>query len=104
MRQEYFISACLCSCFSNPLRLEIIDCLREGEKNVGELVKCTGLPQPRISQQLSLMKKSGILFSQRRGKKVYYKIADKRIIKAFDLLNEVIECKIDREKEFIKKR
>ncbi len=90
MNELYQIHAEMCKVFSNPTRLEILNLLRYGELSVSELIKKTKLSQANISQHLSIMKSKGIVLSSRKGKNIYYRLTNKKIIKAFDLIREVL--------------
>lgn len=70
---------------AHPQRLRIIEILeREQEVPVHVLVKETGFPQAVVSQHLNQMRRIGLLSSDRRGRKMWYSIADPR---AFSILN-----------------
>lgn len=86
----YEVHANICKVFTNPRRLEIIDLLRENEKTVNELVKLMNLPQSSVSQHLAVMREKGILEAKRHGSSVTYRISDERILKACDLMREVL--------------
>jgi ArsR family transcriptional regulator len=82
--------AAVCQVFSHRLRLELLDALRDGERTVGELVEQTGAGASNVSQHLSLMRDRGALASRREGASVYYRVADPRILVAFDLMRELL--------------
>lgn len=86
----YFYHAEMCKVFSHPKRLELIDILREKEMNVGELSQKLGLPIGNLSQHLAMMRERRILVSRKEGNVVYYRIANLRLLKAFDLLREIL--------------
>jgi ArsR family transcriptional regulator len=90
MKKLYQIHAEMCKVFSNPTRLEILNLLREGEMPVTTLIRKTGLSQANISQHLSIMKLKGIVQAQRKGKNIYYKLTNPKIIRAFDIIREVL--------------
>ena len=90
MNGLYKIHAEMCKVFSNPTRLEILNLLRDKELSVTELIKKTKLSQANISQHLSIMKSKGIVTSSRNGKNIYYKLTNQKIIKAFDIIREVL--------------
>jgi DNA-binding transcriptional ArsR family regulator len=70
----------------NPARLMIVKgLLKHEECNVNKMVKAMGIPQPTISQHLSVLKASGIIRGQRRGVRVCYRIADPLVKKILDL-------------------
>ena len=64
---------------AHPQRLRIIEILeREQEVPVHALIKETGFPQAAVSQHLNQMRRSGLLAAERRGKEMWYSIADPR--------------------------
>ncbi|HLC45607.1 MAG TPA: metalloregulator ArsR/SmtB family transcription factor [archaeon] len=89
-KELYGLHAEMCKVFSSPARLEILGVLRGRELTVGELVKLTGLSQANVSQHLSLMKAKGVVVAKRAGKHVCYRLANRKLIKAFDLIREVL--------------
>ena len=90
MGELYKIHAEMCKVFSNPTRLEILNLLRDKEMSVTEIIKKTKLSQANISQHLSIMKNKGIVASNRKGKNIYYKLTNPKIIKAFDIIRQVL--------------
>jgi DNA-binding transcriptional ArsR family regulator len=71
---------------SEPLRLKILNGLRMGERNVGELTELLGCSQANVSKHLSLLAKNGFVERASRGTSVYYRIADPRIYELCDLV------------------
>src|SRR3989344_5075423 len=90
MKDLYCLHADMCKVFSNPTRLEILNLLRNKEMSVTELIEKTKFSQANISQHLSIIKSKGIVTSNRRGKHIYYKLTNPKIIKAFDIIREVL--------------
>ena len=102
MKELYKIHAEMCKVFSNSTRLEILNLLRDDEMSVTELIEKTKLSQANISQHLSIMKSKGIVASNRKGKNIYYKLANPKIIKAFDIIKEVLADKLKRNSKIAK--
>lgn len=102
MKELYNLHAEICKVFSNPIRLEILNLLRDKSRSVTELVKKSGLTQANISQHLSIMKSKGIVISDRKGKNIYYKLTNPRIIKAFDIMREVLAERLKKEERILK--
>lgn len=75
---------------SDLTRLQIVELLLEGEKNVSELVSLLGQPQSRVSNHLACLRWCGYVDSRREGKFVYYRVADPRIRQLVDLARGVI--------------
>jgi ArsR family transcriptional regulator len=75
---------------ANPKRLQILHFLRNNEMTVTELVVKMNVLKSNISQHLAIMRDNGILDSRRSGQNVYYRISNIKVIKAFDLMREVL--------------
>jgi len=102
MKELYKIHAEICKVFSNSTRLEILNLLRDKQLSVTELIEKTKLSQANISQHLSIMKSKGIVASNRKGKNIYYKLTNPKIIKAFDILRGVLAERLRRNGKIIR--
>jgi len=96
----YEMHAYLCKALAHPVRLLIIDQLREGPQSVGELAERIGLPQSNLSQHLGILRAKRLVTHRREGSNVYYHIRDPRLLRAFDLLREVLRDVL-REEEWL---
>lgn len=75
---------------AHPRRLEIVHLLRDQELPVGDIHTMLDLPQANISQHLMILRKAHVVISRKVGAHVYYSLSDMRIIKASDLLREIL--------------
>jgi DNA-binding transcriptional ArsR family regulator len=89
-RQLYKLHAGICHTLANPKRLEIIDKLRDQELSVTELTEALEISQANLSQHLSLMRQRGIVTTRREGLNVFYRLSNPKIIKACDLMRQVL--------------
>lgn len=71
---------------AHPDRLLIIEILTNGGKNVTEIIERLGNSQSLTSQHLNLMTDKGILSRTRDGQHVYYKIANRDVLKILKCL------------------
>jgi len=101
-REIYRLHAELCKMLSNPIRLEILDILRGGEKTVSELIAATGLRQANLSQHLATMRQRKVVLARKEGANVYYGIANPKIIQACELIREVLFEQFTEGKKLIK--
>ena len=85
--------------FGDSSRLSVLEALRDGPRCVSEVVAATGLSQPNASAHLACLGECGLVTRERRGKFVYYAIADKRVVRVLEeaeaMLDE-IGARIDR--------
>ena len=86
----YELHASICQTLANPKRLEIITHLREGEKTVTELTESMQISQANLSQHLAQMRQKGIVVPRRDGLNIYYRLSNPKIIKACDLMRQVL--------------
>jgi len=87
----YNLHAEMCKTISNPRRQAILDTIRDGEMTVSELIKETGISQANLSQHLSILRSKGVVNTRRDGNNVYYSLSNLKIIKAYDLISEVLK-------------
>jgi DNA-binding transcriptional ArsR family regulator len=71
---------------SEPTRLQILNLLRQGEHNVGDLAQLCGFTAANISRHLALLTKHGLVERESRGTSVYYRIADDSVFALCDLV------------------
>lgn len=63
-------------CMAHPHRLRIIEILANGEQTVENIASLCQLSQPATSGHLRLMEGKGLLRSERRGRMVFYEVAN----------------------------
>jgi DNA-binding transcriptional ArsR family regulator len=71
---------------SEPTRLQILNLLRQGERNVGDLAQLCGFTAANVSRHLALLTKQGLVARESRGTSVYYRIADESVFALCDLV------------------
>ena len=71
---------------AEPARLQLLQCLRGGEKTVGELVEDTGLGQANVSKHLQQLHGFGFVRRRKEGLFVYYAIADMSVFRLCDVM------------------
>lgn len=76
---------------ANQKRLEIIQLLHKRELNVSEMIEMLGLRQANLSQHLSLLRQHKIVTVTKKGREVYYKLADDNIAKAVQLIYRFLQ-------------
>ena len=81
---------------SEPTRLQILNFLREGERNVGELAQLCGYTSANVSRHLAMLTKQGLVLREGRGTSVYYRIADPSVYALCDLVCGNISRQIER--------
>ena len=97
MSKEYYeLHASMCGVFASPRRLEIIHLLGDKELTVSEILSSISITKTNLSQHLAIMKDRGIVNTRRQGQHIYYSIANKKIIKVYELMSDVLNESLDR--------
>mgnify|MGYP001087849481 CR=1 FL=1 len=81
---QYRFKAKIFNALSDPVRLEIVEFLRGGEKCVCEIVPYVDLIQPVVSRHLKILKDCGLLKYRKEGNRRLYSITDDRIFEIID--------------------
>ena len=97
----YNLHADLCKTIFNPKRLTIIDALREKRMNVNELSEKLKTSQSNISQHLAKLKSKGLVVSIVKGSNTYYSISNPKLLKAYDLVSEIIKDKFKSDNQLL---
>jgi len=87
------------SAFAVPMRLKILNGLRDGERNVGELTAELGCSQANISKHLGMLSKAGLIEKTTRGTSAFYRISDPRIYDLCDLVCVQVGRRLTQETE-----
>ena len=69
---------------SDPVRIEMLEFIRDGEKCVCEIVPYLNLIQPVVSRHLKILKDSGLVVDRKDGNKRLYSITLPEIYKILD--------------------
>ncbi len=75
---------------SEENRLKIICILKKEEKCVCEIYKHLDLPQNLVSYHLKALKEMDLILAKKQGKKIFYKLNNKKIKKNIKTLNKFI--------------
>jgi len=90
----YKIKSDFLKALSHPLRLQIIEFLKNGEKNVGNIIKALGIPQSSLSRHLTILREAGVLKSRQQGTVIYYNIEDHDIFHVLRPIAEMLRKKL----------
>jgi DNA-binding transcriptional ArsR family regulator len=86
---EYF------SILGEPMRLRILNLLRDGEKCVHDLVEATQTSQANVSKHLKVMVQAGILHRRNEGTLAYYSVEDDLIFELCGLVCDRLARRIE---------
>ena len=71
---------------ADPVRVKIIEFLRDGEKCVCEIIPHVDIAQPLVSRHLKILRDSGLVRVRKEGNRRYYSVSDPKIFKIIDAI------------------
>lgn len=83
--EAFEIQAELLKALAHPVRLQILEILREGEQCVCHIEATLGQRQSYISQHLMLLRKVGVVADRKDGLRVYYRVLDSSVYAIVDV-------------------
>ncbi|MDD5686568.1 MAG: metalloregulator ArsR/SmtB family transcription factor [Elusimicrobia bacterium] len=99
----YNLHAEICKTLASPVRLKIINTLRDKKLSAGDLIKKLNINKVSLSQHMTILVQKGVVISERAGKKVFYQLRDTEIIKACDIMRNVLIKYLEQNKNILKK-
>ncbi len=74
----------LLKAISHPIRLAVLEILRDGEQCVCHMEAILGQRQATISQQLMVLREAGLVEVRRDGLNMYYRVTKPRVFSVLD--------------------
>jgi len=74
---------------AHPLRIAVLDALREGELGVNELCNRLQVEQSTLSQQLAVLRGRSIVVGRKEGLNVYYSVRDRAVFQLLDVAKKI---------------
>ncbi|MBI5880076.1 MAG: helix-turn-helix transcriptional regulator [Chloroflexi bacterium] len=90
------LHAQVCAALAEPKRIMILYVLADGPQNVTDLCAALGAPQPAVSRHLKVLRDSGLVTARRDGMNVVYTLSNPKVVKALDLLRQVLHENLKR--------
>lgn len=93
--QIYRLKADFFRLLGHPVRVRILELLRDGELTVGELQAALELDSGGTSQHLTAMRRQGILESRKAGTNVYYRVKDPRTFQLLAVARQILATQLE---------
>ncbi len=91
----YQMRAQIAKALANPVRLRILDILKERKLSVNEIAQAINFDQSTISKHLSILKQAGLLNVEIKGNKRYYFITCDCMENLFSCFEKVMERNLE---------
>ncbi|MBF0388306.1 MAG: winged helix-turn-helix transcriptional regulator [Candidatus Omnitrophica bacterium] len=86
---------------SHPVRLQIIEFLKDGEASVSKLGAELGVEQSSLSRHLAILRNLGVLEARQEKTSVYYNLHDHDIFKVLRPIAELLRKKLKRSEKLL---
>ncbi len=88
---QYSFKAEFFKALGHPLRIRILDALRPGPLNVGELRDRLAVEQSTLSQQLAVLRARNLVVTERTGTTIRYRVGDPAVWRLLDIALEIFD-------------
>jgi DNA-binding transcriptional ArsR family regulator len=89
-RPVHEVKAELFKTLGHPVRIRILEILRDGATGVTEIATASGVGGSTLSQHLATLKRAGVIGSRRSGSKVIYRVADPRVFQLLEIGRQML--------------
>ena len=80
--------------FASPKRIELVDLLAQGERNVETLAAEAGLTVANTSRHLQVLKGANLVLTRRDGLQIFYRLADPLVLGGYRALQELAQTRL----------
>jgi DNA-binding transcriptional ArsR family regulator len=86
----YTLKAEFFKTLGHPARIRVLELLADGDRSVGDLMIDVGLEPSNMSQQLSVLRRAGIVNARKQGNAVIYSLASANLAEFIAVAHEVL--------------
>lgn len=97
----YVLKAEFFRALGHPVRVRILQLLRDGEMTVGALQAELDLDSSGTSQHLAALRKQGLVSARRDGTSVHYSVKDERTLMLLELAKAIIASNLEENRQLL---
>ena len=79
---------------AHPVRIRLLEVLRDGERSVQELQAALGLDQSTVSQHLAILRAKHVVAARKEGTTVRYRVRDDRVGQLLDVARAIFNAQL----------
>jgi len=87
---------------AHPVRIAILDFLKDGQQCVCDIAEYVGSERSNVSRHLAVMHSAGVLRQRKEGLKVLYEIKTPCILKFLSCISDVIKEQVKESNKLLK--
>lgn len=96
------VKAELFKALANPARIRVLEVLAGGERSVSELQPLVGIEASHLSQQLAVLRRSGLVTTRKVGTSVFYSIADRDLIEILAVARRMLVTSLAQREDLLR--
>lgn len=100
-RPIYQVKADFFKTLGHPVRIRVLELLREGERSVGALLSEVGVEPSHLSQQLAVLRRANLVRTRKEGSAVYYSVAEPRLFELLEVAKSIITSSLTETRELL---
>ena len=100
-RPVYELKADLFRTLGHPVRIRILEVLRAGEANVGDIAAAVGVGGSTLSQHLATLRRADIVTSRRDGSQLHYTVVDPRVFQLLETGRQMLTTTLEGNQEVL---
>jgi DNA-binding transcriptional ArsR family regulator len=86
---------------SHPMRIRVLELLSEREHSVGELLREIDVEPSNLSQQLAVLRRSGLVTTRKEGSSVYYSLVSPQIAELMAVARSILTSVLSEQAEML---
>ena len=87
-----------------PMRLRLLQALRDGECTVGDLAGRIDAGQANVSKHLQVLLQRGFVGQRKQGTTTWYRVTDPQVFKMCELVGSWLEEELTRKRRLLRPR
>jgi DNA-binding transcriptional ArsR family regulator len=76
--------------FGDKTRIQILECIKDKEKTVSQIVEEVQASQSSISQHLGCLKECGLIVGRQEGKYMFYSLRNEKVKQLLNMFDDVL--------------
>jgi len=96
------IEVAVFNALAHPMRLMILEKLRDGACCVCRIIPYVGGEQSNVSHHLAILRNANIVRSEKHGLEVWYEVVNPQIFKLIDIVNDCIVQNLSKSKDILR--
>ena len=94
-KRLYKIQAQVFKALAHPIRLAVVNFLKDGEQCVCDIIDYVDSERSNVSRHLAVLKQAGVVSDRKEGLQVYYRLNMPCAISFFSCVKEIVQSRIE---------